>query len=53
MGVGAVAAYVGIGGAVAGAGAGSKLAKALSLGLPVIQAAEFEALLEHGFPLPD
>ena len=38
---------------VAGAGAGSKLAKALSLGIPVIQGAEFEALLEHGFPLPD
>lgn len=33
---------------VAGAGAGSKLAKAQSLGIPVIESADFNALLEKG-----
>ena len=33
---------------VAGAGAGSKLAKAQALGIPVIESADFETLLEKG-----
>ena len=33
---------------VAGAGAGSKLAKAQALGIPVIESADFNALLEKG-----
>jgi NAD-dependent DNA ligase len=35
---------------VAGEGAGSKRQKALDLGIPLVEAEDFDALLENGVP---